>query len=262
MEDQLSQTHRHADRRTPRQRANKIARVSERADADRRDACRLRRRRRDRLCRLPGHRTAIQPPGAVFSFITALLLAYDPARRLARLQVKLERSLVNARMIYEILDLEPQPGRCSRRRGVGGERRRGALRSCQLRLCARACRCSTMSASPAAAGKTTAIVGGSGAGKSTLIALLAALLRRRSRAASPSTARTSPAVTKHSLRESIAYVSQQPYLFEGTIRDNIRYGRADATDAEIEEAASHGAGRRASSASSRRATTRRSAKTA
>ena len=52
----------------------------------------------------------IQPPGAVFSFITALLLAYDPARRLARSQVRLERSLVNARMIYEILDLEPQQG--------------------------------------------------------------------------------------------------------------------------------------------------------
>src|SRR5690606_7331315 len=44
-------------------------------------------------------------------------------------------------------------------------------------------------------------------------------------------------VTKQSLRHSIAYVSQQPYLFEGTIADNIRYGRPDATDAEIIEAA-------------------------
>ena len=44
-------------------------------------------------------------------------------------------------------------------------------------------------------------------------------------------------MTKESLRRSIAYVSQQPYLFEGTIRDNIRYGRPDASDAEVEEAA-------------------------
>ena len=44
-------------------------------------------------------------------------------------------------------------------------------------------------------------------------------------------------VTKASLRKHLAYVSQQPYLFEGTIRDNIRYGRPEATDAEIEEAA-------------------------
>src|SRR5690606_41119182 len=44
-------------------------------------------------------------------------------------------------------------------------------------------------------------------------------------------------VTMHSLRSSIAYVSQHPYLFEGSIRDNIRYGRTDATDEEIEVAA-------------------------
>ncbi|TGT91469.1 ABC transporter ATP-binding protein, partial [bacterium M00.F.Ca.ET.155.01.1.1] len=42
--------------------------------------------------------------------IAALILAYDPARRLARTQVGMERSLVNARMIYELLDLEPQQG--------------------------------------------------------------------------------------------------------------------------------------------------------
>ena len=46
------------------------------------------------------------PPGSVFSFITALLLAYEPAKRLARAQINLERALVNARMIYEILDSE------------------------------------------------------------------------------------------------------------------------------------------------------------
>ncbi|WP_333631043.1 ABC transporter ATP-binding protein, partial [Agrobacterium cavarae] len=44
-------------------------------------------------------------------------------------------------------------------------------------------------------------------------------------------------VTTRSVRLNLAYVSQQPYLFEGTIRDNIRYGRPEATDAEIEEAA-------------------------
>ena len=47
------------------------------------------------------------PPGAFFAFVTALLMAYDPARRLARLQVSLERAVVNARMIYEILDTVP-----------------------------------------------------------------------------------------------------------------------------------------------------------
>ena len=69
-------------------------------------------------------------------------------------------------------------------------------------------------------------------------------------------------VTKQSLRGSIAYVSQQPYLFEGTIRDNIRYGRPDATDAEVEQARDRSRRPTTSSGSSRTATRRRSAKTA
>jgi ATP-binding cassette subfamily B protein len=55
-----------------------------------------------------GYRAIAYSPGAMFAFITALLLAYDPARRLAKLQVQLERALVNAAMIYEILDQTPR----------------------------------------------------------------------------------------------------------------------------------------------------------
>ncbi|WP_141322434.1 ABC transporter ATP-binding protein, partial [Sinorhizobium fredii] len=85
-------------------------------------------------------------------------------------------------------------------------------------------------------GKTTALVGPSGAGKSTIISLIP-------RFYDPASGQILidgqdiAGVTKQSLRNGIAYVSQQPYLFEGSIRDNIRYGRPDATDAEIEEAA-------------------------
>jgi ATP-binding cassette subfamily B protein len=88
----------------------------------------------------------------------------------------------------------------------------------------------------AAAGKTTAIVGASGAGKSTLVALL----ERFHDVDSGTIAidgQDIARVTKGSLRQSVAYVSQQPYLFEGTIRDNIRYGRPSASDADIERAA-------------------------
>ena len=178
---------------------------------------------------------ATQPPGAVFSFITALLLAYDPARRLARSQVTLERSLVNARMIYEILDLEPQqgdaPGALPLKVGDGEVRfdhvsfayHQGTPVLDDVSF-------------TAAAGKTTAIVGGSGAGKTTLIALLQRFYDVGSGRIAIDGQDISR-VTKQSLRGSIAYVSQQPYLFEGTIRDNIRYGRPDATDAEVEQAA-------------------------
>ena len=175
------------------------------------------------------------PPGSVFGFITALLLAYDPARKLARVQVNLERSLVNARMIYELLDIVPR----QRDRADAGalEVPAGEVRFenvtfgygpgqpvlSGVSLCAQA-------------GRTTAIVGSSGAGKSTIVALIQRFYDVTSGAILID-GHDIAHVSKASLRAHIAYVSQHPYLFEGTVRDNIRYGRPDATEAEIREAA-------------------------
>ncbi|MDX8496520.1 ABC transporter ATP-binding protein [Mesorhizobium sp. VK22B] len=220
------------------QRGNKIARVSERLTPI-----------SDLLAGLAvtgviaysGYRALVlgQPPGAVFSFITALILAYDPARRLARMQVGMERALVNARMIYELLDLEPQQG--------------DAPGAAEARIASGEVRFDNVTFSytedmpvlrnlsfTAAAGKVTAIVGASGAGKSTLVALLQRFYDVDSGSVVVDGQDISK-VTKQSLRQSIAYVSQAPYLFEGTIRDNIRYGRLSASDAEIELAASQAA---------------------
>lgn len=176
-----------------------------------------------------------QPPGSVFAFITALLLAYDPVRKLARVQVNLERALVNARMIYEILDTEPQQGDAPGAEALAVKK--GNIRFDKVAF-------SYSEKMPvlhgvsfeAKAGKTTAIVGPSGAGKSTLFALLQRFYDLDGGRIEIDGQDISK-VTKASLRGHIAYVSQQPYLFEGTIRDNIRYGRPDASDAEIEEAA-------------------------
>ncbi len=183
--------------------------------------------------------TTNHPPGDVLAFITALLLAYDPARRLARTQVGLERALVNARMIYELLDLEPRqrdvPG------AVTAQIEQGEVRFKDVSFGYSADTTVLHGVSfTAAAGKTTAIVGASGAGKTTLVALLQRfydLDGGRIEIDGQDISR----VTKRSLRQSIAYVSQQPYLFEGSIRDNIRYGRPDATDTEVEQAADRAA---------------------
>src|SRR5690606_5596422 len=143
------------------------------------------------------------PPGSVFSFITALLLAYEPAKRLARAQINLERALVNARMIYEILDIEaPQ-------RDIPG--------ATELAVSAGRIEFDRVSFGYAPgrpvidgmsfavpAGTTAAIVGPSGAGKSTLVALI-------QRFHDPQSGRILidgqdiGEVTKHSLRRSIAY---------------------------------------------------------
>jgi len=216
------------------QRANRIARVSERLNPI---AEVLAGFAVSGVIAYAGYRATVegQPPGTVFAFITALLLAYDPARRLARVQVGMERALVNARMIYEILDLEPQQGDSADAgdlRVRGGEVRFDAV-SFGYAADAPVLRDVSFTA---AAGKTTAIVGASGAGKSTLVALLQRFYDLDAGTITIDGQDIST-VKKKSLRGSIAYVSQQPYLFEGTVRDNIRYGRLSATDAEIEQAA-------------------------
>jgi ABC-type multidrug transport system fused ATPase/permease subunit len=174
------------------------------------------------------------PPGAFFSFVTALLLAYDPARRLAKLQVQMERAAVNARMIYELLDME------TRQRDLPDAK---ALVVTEARIEFNDVAFAYGNDNvlngvtfAAEGGKTTALVGPSGAGKSTIINLIPRFYDPKSGEILID-GQDIAHVTKQSLREQLAYVSQQPYLFEGSIRDNIRYGRPEATDAEVEEAA-------------------------
>lgn len=174
-------------------------------------------------------------PGAFFAFITALLLAYDPARRLARLQINLERAVVNARMIYEILDEVPTQG--DKPGAINIEISHGEVEFRAVEFAyGGGDKVLDQVSFVAEAGKTTAIVGPSGAGKSTLINLVP-------RFYDPVAGQVLidgvdvATVTKQSVRRQIAYVTQQPWLFEGSIRDNLRYARPEATDAEIEEAA-------------------------
>lgn len=216
------------------QRSNKIARVSERLTPVSELLAGI---AFASVIAYSGYRATVlgQPPGAVFSFITALTLAYDPARRLARMQVGMERALVNARMIYELLDIEPQQGDVSGAAEANFTSGEVRFNNVSFRYVEEAPVLQDLSF-VAAAGKVTAIVGASGAGKTTLVALLQRFYDVEAGSIEIDGQDISK-VTKQSLRNSIAYVSQQPYLFEGSIRDNIRYGRLSATDGEIEQAA-------------------------
>jgi ATP-binding cassette subfamily B protein len=175
------------------------------------------------------------PPGAFFSFVTAMLMAYDPARRLAKLQSQAEKAVVNARMIYEILDLPLHQKDLVGAPDLKVTEARIEFRNVGFAYGA-SDRVLNQVSLVAEGGRTTALIGPSGAGKSTIIALIP-------RFYDPTEGeilidgQNIAGVTKSSLRRHVAYVSQQPYLFEGTIRDNIRYGRPEATDAEVEAAA-------------------------
>ena len=175
------------------------------------------------------------PPGAFFSFITALLLAYEPAKRLARFNVDFGASLLGLSMLYGFLDepggetdaadapaLAAGPGRVTFR-GVVFAYRPGepVLRGLDLE---------------AAGGRTTALVGRSGGGKTTLMALMLRYydVAEGEIAIDGTDIRT---ISRASLRRAISYVSQETFLFTGTIGENIALGRPGASRAEIEAAA-------------------------
>ena len=87
-----------------------------------------------------------------------------------------------------------------------------------------------------AAGETLMLIGPSGAGKSTVIEMLLGFVKPdsdRSRSMAP----ISPTSCPQALSRMTAWIGQRPVLFAGTIRDNIRFARPEATDAEIEQAA-------------------------
>jgi ATP-binding cassette subfamily B protein len=86
------------------------------------------------------------------------------------------------------------------------------------------------------AGETHAIVGATGAGKSTLTRLLLRFHDPRSGSVHIDGVDVRD-VSFASLRRAIGYVSQDVFLFQGTVRDNLAFGRPDATDEEIEAAA-------------------------
>jgi ATP-binding cassette subfamily B protein len=173
--------------------------------------------------------------GAFASFLGALLLAYEPAKRIGRFPVDIQNGLVGARLIYEVLDA---PLGDAPRHGLPKLRVSGGLVEIQkarfaYRVGEEAIRGLDFVALP---NQTTALVGPSGGGKSTILGLV-------QRFYAPSAGRILidgqdlAEVDLASLRDNIAFVSQDVFLFRGTIRDNIALGRPGATDVEIVAAA-------------------------
>jgi ABC-type multidrug transport system fused ATPase/permease subunit len=174
-------------------------------------------------------------PGQFFSFLTAFLLAYEPAKRLARLNLELNSSLIGARKLLEIVDSPPSEPLDDDMPALKLTDARVELREVTFAYRPNEPVISRMSfvAEP---GKVTALVGPSGGGKSTVLALLLRfydagegeiLIDGQSIAA----------VSRKSLRQQTAYVGQDVYLFRDTIRENIAFGKVGATEAEIVAAA-------------------------
>lgn len=174
-------------------------------------------------------------PGKLVSFLTAALLAYEPARRLSTFRVVFEKSCVHARMLYELLDIPPRQADKKNAKELNLSKGKIEIKDVHFSYHKDEPIIEDISLT-AMAGKTTALVGPSGGGKSTLISLIQRFfdLEEGNILIDGQDIKD---VTAQSLRKNLAYVSQQPILFEGSILENIRYGKPDATDEEIFEAA-------------------------
>ncbi len=174
-------------------------------------------------------------PGGLLVFVTYVSALYKPVRDLGRLATKFSRATVSAERVAQILDIEPDadddPGAIELGHVAGAitfedvsfayASGKVVLRGVNLHI---------------AAGERLALVGTSGAGKSTLMNLLLRL-------AEPTNGRILidgvdiRRYTRASLRRALGVVPQEPMLFAVSVRENIAYGRPEATMDELEAAA-------------------------
>jgi ABC-type multidrug transport system fused ATPase/permease subunit len=174
-------------------------------------------------------------PGQFFSFLTAFLLATEPAKRLVRLNIELSSNLVGARMLLEVVDRPASELSDDDKPPLKLSDARIELRDVSFAYRANEPVLNRMSfvAEP---GRVTALVGPSGGGKSTVLALLLRLYEV-TKGDILIDGQSISAVSRRSLRQQTAYVGQDVYLFRDTIRENIAFGKGGATEAEIIEAA-------------------------
>ena len=177
-----------------------------------------------------------QNPGAFFAFLTALLLAYEPAKKLSRARLHIEAQLVNARLLYEIVDREPDIKDPSGAPPLAVSRGQVAFEDVRFTYPGGGAPAIDGLTFETAPGTVTALVGHSGAGKSSTFALIERFYTADSGRVMID-GQDVTRVTARSLRENVAIVSQNTFLFDGTVMENLLFGRANATESEIIAAA-------------------------
>jgi ATP-binding cassette subfamily B protein len=174
-------------------------------------------------------------PGQFFSFLAAFMLAYEPAKRLARLNIDLNSGLVGVRVLFDIIYHPPteQPDDDKPPLTLSAAHVEFANVQFSYHPGEKVIRNLSLVAEP---GHVTALVGPSGGGKSTILNLILRFYEIDAGAIAID-GQDIAAVSRHSLRSQVAYVGQDVFLFRGSVRENIALGRPGATEAEIVAAA-------------------------
>ena len=175
-------------------------------------------------------------PGTFFSFLTAVMMLYDPVKKLSRLNNSIQEGAAAAARIFDVMEeesslLEKEPPEILAGKALDvefdhvsfayNEGDPPALADIHFKV---------------APGEVLALVGMSGGGKTSLVNLVPRLYDV-TQGAVRIAGKDVKDLSVKSLRDHISIVTQEPILFNESVRDNIRYGRMDAADSEIETAA-------------------------
>ncbi len=175
-------------------------------------------------------------PGTFFSFLTAVMMLYDPVKKLSKLNNTIQEGVASATRIFDVLEEKTTIIEKQDPEHLTGntfdvefdhvsfsynEKEALALNGINLK---------------AAPGEVLALVGMSGGGKTSLVNLVPRLYDV-TKGAVLIAGKNVKDLSIKSLRDHISIVTQEPILFNESVKDNIRYGKMDATDLEIENAA-------------------------
>ena len=169
-------------------------------------------------------------PGEFTAFITAFLLAYQPASKLSKLWVELQKSLTQSFYMFRLIDTKPKSVSCGNKSLQSGN---GSVNFSNVSFGYENDEVSIDKVSfNLEPGDKVAIVGKSGAGKSTLVDLILGFYSPTDGMIEIGSVDIS-SISPMNLKNHIAFISQDVFLFDDTIEENIKDGFASASHEEI-----------------------------
>ncbi len=173
--------------------------------------------------------------GGIQAFISYITFMLWPVQELARVYAEMQQAVASAERFFSLLDAKAEV--VDTEGAIEADTVRGEIRFENVNFYYEADKPVltnfNLTVKP---GETIALVGPTGGGKSTIVNLICRVYEPKEGVIRFGE-RDYRDLTLHAIQSRIGVVLQTPHLFSGTIRENIRYGRLDATDAEIEEAA-------------------------
>ena len=171
-------------------------------------------------------------PGNLVSFVTAFLMAYEPAKRLARLNANMKKNIVGVELIYELLDQKIESRKSKSMQLVDKKSFSIKFQNINFKYSNENPIIDNISFE-VPKGSIVSFVGPSGGGKTTILNLMLNFYQPSSGSILFDNQNLND-ISVESLRKNVAFVGQQNFLFDGSIKDNIKCGNLNSSDEDLQ----------------------------